>query len=100
MNINDYNYELPERFIAQTPLQNRSESKLLVMDKLTGEIEHNRFLCAKITTHFYYGEYNEKNSTFSSYYNCIPYFMRTVHLSRRYTSGSPCLPFPIGKYHF
>ena len=48
MNINDYNYELPERFIAQTPLQNRSESKLLVMDKLTGEIEHNRFFNIKI----------------------------------------------------
>lgn len=43
MNINDYNYELPESFIAQTPLQNRSESKLMVMNKNTGDIEHTKF---------------------------------------------------------
>lgn len=43
MNINDYNYELPENFIAQTPLQNRSESKLMVMNKNTGDIEHTKF---------------------------------------------------------
>ena len=33
MNINDFNYDLPEKFIAQKPLNNRSESKLLVMNK-------------------------------------------------------------------
>lgn len=43
MNINDYNYELPEKFIAQTPIKNRSESKLMIMNKLTGEIEHKKF---------------------------------------------------------
>lgn len=43
MNIKDYNYELPEELIAQTPIQNRSESKLLVMDKKTGDIEDKCF---------------------------------------------------------
>lgn len=43
MNINDYNYELPEKFIAQTPIKNRSESKLMIMNKLTGELEHKNF---------------------------------------------------------
>lgn len=39
----DYNYELPEELIAQTPLKNRCESKLLVLDKNTGEIYHQSF---------------------------------------------------------
>lgn len=43
MNINDYNYELDEKYIAQKPIKNRSESKLMIMDKNTGEIEHTRF---------------------------------------------------------
>ncbi len=43
MNINDYNYELPEKFIAQTPLNNRSESKLMVLDKDYGNIIHDKF---------------------------------------------------------
>lgn len=43
MNINDYNYELPEKFIAQSPLQNRSESKLMILDKNNGNIIHEKF---------------------------------------------------------
>lgn len=43
MNTNDFNYDLPESFIAQHPLKNRSESKLLVLNKYTGEIEHKKF---------------------------------------------------------
>lgn len=43
MNINEYNYDLPEDKIAQTPLKNRSDSKLLVMDKNTGELEETIF---------------------------------------------------------
>lgn len=39
MNIEDYNYELPEELIAQTPIKNRSDSRLLVMDRVTGEIQ-------------------------------------------------------------
>lgn len=47
MNINDYNYELDEKFIAQTPISNRSESKLMILNKNTGEIEHKKFLNIK-----------------------------------------------------
>lgn len=43
MKTEDFNYILPESLIAQTPLQNRSESRLMVLDKTTGEIEHRRF---------------------------------------------------------
>ena len=43
MDINDFNYDLPENLIAQTPIENRSESKLLVMDRKTGELEDKTF---------------------------------------------------------
>ena len=37
MNIEEYNYDLPEKFIAQVPLKNRSDSKLLLLDKENGK---------------------------------------------------------------
>ncbi|MBQ7446163.1 MAG: tRNA preQ1(34) S-adenosylmethionine ribosyltransferase-isomerase QueA [Clostridia bacterium] len=43
MNVKDFDYELPERLIAQTPLADRTASRLLVMDKVTGEIQHRHF---------------------------------------------------------
>lgn len=43
MKTDDFDYELPKEFIAQTPLKNRSESKLLVMDRETGALEHKHF---------------------------------------------------------
>ena len=43
MKTEDFNFELPEHLIAQTPLKNRSTSKLLVLNKETGEIEHEHF---------------------------------------------------------
>ena len=43
MDINYFNYDLPENLIAQTPIENRSESKLLVMDRKTGELEDKTF---------------------------------------------------------
>lgn len=43
MQTKDFDYYLPENLIAQTPLKNRSGSRLLVMDRFTGEIEHNQF---------------------------------------------------------
>ncbi|HIR48371.1 MAG TPA: tRNA preQ1(34) S-adenosylmethionine ribosyltransferase-isomerase QueA [Candidatus Faecimonas gallistercoris] len=43
MKVEDFNYELPEELIAQTPLQKRDESRLMVLDKNTGEIEHKYF---------------------------------------------------------
>ena len=43
MDINDFDYNLPEELIAQTPLKQRDESKLLVLDKNNGNIEHKTF---------------------------------------------------------
>lgn len=43
MKTKDFYYELPEELIAQHPLEDRVESRLLVLDKKTGEIEHKHF---------------------------------------------------------
>ena len=43
MDINLFDYYLPEELIAQTPLKKRDSSKLLVLDKETGSIEHKHF---------------------------------------------------------
>lgn len=43
MNIEEYNYDLPEKFIAQTPLKERSASKLLLLNKDTGDIKEDVF---------------------------------------------------------
>jgi S-adenosylmethionine:tRNA ribosyltransferase-isomerase len=43
MKTDDFDYELPEHLIAQTPLKNRDESRLLILDKNTGNIEHKHF---------------------------------------------------------
>lgn len=43
MKTEDFDYELPEELIAQTPLKDRTSSRLLVLDKITGEIEHTEF---------------------------------------------------------
>ncbi|MBE7076735.1 MAG: tRNA preQ1(34) S-adenosylmethionine ribosyltransferase-isomerase QueA [Clostridiales bacterium] len=42
-NINTYDYYLPENLIAQTPLDKRDESRLLVFDRKTKEIKHKQF---------------------------------------------------------
>lgn len=43
MKTDDFDYFLPEKLIAQTPLEKRDESRLLILDKKTGEIEHKHF---------------------------------------------------------
>lgn len=43
MELSDFNYYLPEELIAQTPIEKRDESRLMVLDKNTGEIEHKIF---------------------------------------------------------
>lgn len=43
MKTKDFYYNLPEKLIAQHPLKNRESSRLLVLDKKTGEIEHKIF---------------------------------------------------------
>lgn len=43
MKVEDFDYQLPEELIAQTPLEKRDASRLLVLDKKTGEVEHKHF---------------------------------------------------------
>lgn len=43
MKVEDFNYDLPEELIAQHPLKERDTSRLLVLDKKSGEIEHKHF---------------------------------------------------------
>ena len=43
MDIEEFNYDLPEELIAQTPLKNRSSSRLMIVDKNTGKIKHETF---------------------------------------------------------
>lgn len=43
MKTSDFYYDLPERLIAQDPLLKRSDSRLMLLDKNTGEIEHSVF---------------------------------------------------------
>lgn len=43
MKTSDFNYDLPKELIAQDPLEDRSSSRLMVLDKDTGEVSHKVF---------------------------------------------------------
>ena len=43
MLVTDFDYELPEELIAQDPLEDRSSSRLMVLDPVTGEVTHRIF---------------------------------------------------------
>ena len=43
MDVKDFDYELPKELIRQDPLEDRSASRLLLLDKKTGETEHRHF---------------------------------------------------------
>lgn len=43
MKTKDFYYELPEELIAQHPVENRDNSRLLVLDRDTGNVEHKIF---------------------------------------------------------
>ena len=43
MNIRDFDYELPQELIAQTPLEQRDLARLMVVDRAAGTIEHRLF---------------------------------------------------------
>ncbi|WP_249870987.1 tRNA preQ1(34) S-adenosylmethionine ribosyltransferase-isomerase QueA [Oceanobacillus saliphilus] len=43
MNMDDFDFELPEELIAQTPLQDRTASRLLVLNRQTKELKHQQF---------------------------------------------------------
>ena len=61
MKTSDFDYELPENLIAQTPLKDRSSSRLLVLDKNTGDIEHKVF--SDITSYLNEGDVLVINDT-------------------------------------
>ena len=43
MKTSDFDFQLPEELIAQTPLERRDASRLLTLDKATGSVEHHHF---------------------------------------------------------
>ena len=43
MDVNDFDFDLPDNLIAQTPLLDRTASRLMVLDPETGEVEHRHF---------------------------------------------------------
>jgi len=43
MKVSDFNYNLPQELIAQVPIKNRDESRLMVLDKKNKTIEHKIF---------------------------------------------------------
>ena len=43
MKLTEFNYELPERLIAQVPIEKRDESRLMVLDREKQTIEHKVF---------------------------------------------------------
>lgn len=43
MNVDQFDFELPERLIAQSPLPERTASRMMTLNKVTGETKHERF---------------------------------------------------------
>lgn len=43
MKTSDFDFQLPEELIAQTPLERRDASRLLTLDRESGAIEHHHF---------------------------------------------------------
>ena len=44
MKKSDFYYDLPENLIAQTPIEPRNSSRLMVLDKINGNITHTNFV--------------------------------------------------------
>ncbi|EGA89120.1 S-adenosylmethionine:tRNA ribosyltransferase-isomerase [Planococcus donghaensis MPA1U2] len=61
LNILDYDFDLPEELIAQTPLLDRTSSRLLVMNKESGETSHRHF--RDITDYLHKGDTLVLNDT-------------------------------------
>ncbi|MFC2662468.1 MAG: S-adenosylmethionine:tRNA ribosyltransferase-isomerase, partial [Eubacterium sp.] len=43
MNIEEFDYDLPKELIAQTPMEQRDECRLMVLNRAEGSIEHRHF---------------------------------------------------------
>ena len=61
MQVNEFDYNLPEELIAQTPLENRSESRMMVVHKNSGELENKTF--SDIISYFHEGDVLVRNNT-------------------------------------
>ena len=61
MKTSEFDYELPKELIAQTPLSDRTGSRMMVVHKNTGEIEDTKF--ARITDYFHAGDVLVRNNT-------------------------------------
>lgn len=61
MKITEYDYHLPEELIAQSPLEARDSSKLMILNRETQEIEHKKFY--NIIDYFKKGDLLVRNST-------------------------------------
>ncbi|MDD2447063.1 MAG: tRNA preQ1(34) S-adenosylmethionine ribosyltransferase-isomerase QueA [Tissierellia bacterium] len=61
MKTSDFYYELPEELIAQHPVEKRTDSRLMILDKTTGEIEHKHF--RSIIEYLYKGDTLVLNDT-------------------------------------
>lgn len=61
MKLVEFNFDLPEELIAQSPLEKRTNSKMLVMDKETGKLKHEHFY--DITKYFKKGDCLVLNET-------------------------------------
>ena len=61
MRVDEFDFELPLELIAQTPLQNRSRSRLLVVNKKTHTLEHKNFF--DIVDYFNKGDVLVRNNT-------------------------------------
>lgn len=54
MKTSDFNYDLPKELIAQTPIEERDHSRLMVVDRKSGELSHEHFY--EITKHLKKGD--------------------------------------------
>lgn len=61
MEVKEFDYDLPTELIAQDPLEDRSASRLMVLDKYTGEVEHRVF--RDILEYFHEGDCLVLNNT-------------------------------------
>lgn len=61
MKVKDFDYNLPEELIAQTPLKDRTASRLLVLDKESGQVSHDHF--SNLLDHLQKGDVLVLNNT-------------------------------------
>jgi S-adenosylmethionine:tRNA ribosyltransferase-isomerase len=59
--LSDYDYHLPKELIAQRPLENREDARLLILYRSTGKVEHRKF--HEITEYLYPGDLLVLNNT-------------------------------------